>query len=412
MSGLGWTGYNGPLTPEDEVYVLDISKLKVGDIILTSSPWKAESFVIRGVTGGSFSHAILVLEPPDAMESANAGVVGYRLDRFCVRSPNNILVRRVKPTCSFDAKTLSKAAESLLGVPYADMNAITSIVDLIPVVERGDFFCSQLVSHCFLEAGVQICPGVRPAKTTPALLQRSTNLEGLPNEEMITKKLVKALAFVPDLLDGANEETPNETLNLKGQRAVAGIQAKFKACGLNVSSREQAMMAVQRALKDRAPYAAELDQALAAAYREIDISSVARNFLPPDDESNFMDLKIARAILSGRFKREAAEIQIEFYRSRLPIREKILGEREDFVLAERSAYFVTGAECTRLDLAAVSEILALHRKSYEVMSRTLKVLEAFVEHDGEPIQLESAFMSLLLPGLRELMDKHGRQLSF
>ena len=96
MGGLRWTDYNRPLTPEDEVYVLDISMLKGGDIILTSSPWKAESFVILTATGGDFSHAILVLEPPDAMESANAGVAKYRLDRFCVRSLDNILVRRVK----------------------------------------------------------------------------------------------------------------------------------------------------------------------------------------------------------------------------------------------------------------------------------------------------------------------------
>jgi hypothetical protein len=317
-------------------------------------------------------------------------------------------VRRVKPTYSFDAATLIKSAESLMGVPYASMNAITSIVGLIPAAERGDFFCSQLVSHCLLEADVQVCPGVRPTKITPALLQYSTILDDLINEDVLKKTTVKALGFVPDLLDGSNEQTPNETLNLKGQRAVDGLQAKFRAYGMNVSSREQAMMAIQRALLDRAPYAAELDQALAAAYREIDISNVARDFVGPEDESNFEDLRLARAILGGQFKREDAEIRIDFYQARLEIREKIIARREEFVLAERSAFFATGAESTRLHLAAESEILALHRKLYEVMSRALKVLEAFVEHDGEPIQLESTFVSLLLPGLRELMAKHRR----
>ena len=299
-----------------------------------------------------------------------------------------------------------------MGVPYADMNAITSIVDLIPIVERGDFFCSQLVAHCFLEAELPVCPGVRPEKTTPALLQYSTTLDDLMNENVLKKTTGKAMGFVPFLLDGSNEETPNESLNLKGQRAIDGLQAKFKAYGLNVFSREQAMTAVQRALMDRAPYAAELDKALAAAYREIDISRVARGFMPPDDESNFLDLKLARAILGGQFKKEDAQIQIDFYETRLRIKETILANREEFVLAERSAYFATGAECTRLHLAAESEVLALYRKSYEVevMQRTLKVLEAFVEHDGEPIQLEPTFVSLLLPGLRELMAKHGRQL--
>jgi hypothetical protein len=407
MSGSRWADYNRPLTPEDEVYVLDISMLKIGDIILTSSPGNAESAIIRAATGGDFSHAILVLAPPDAMESANAGVVEYRLDRFCVRSPDNILVRRVKPTYSFDAAALIQSAESLMGVPYAKMKALTSIVKFIPVTQRGDFFCSQLVSHCFLEAGLPLCPGVRTAKTTPALLQYSTTLDDLMNKDVLKKTMVKAMGFIPFLLDGSNAETPNEDLNLKGQRAVEGLQAKFEAYGLNVFSREQAMMAVQRALRDRAPHAAELDQALAAAYREIDISRVAREFLPPDDESNFEDLILARAILGGRFKKEDAEIQIGFYEARLKIKETIIARREEFVLAERSAYFATGAECTRLHLAAESEVLTLHRKSYEVMSRALKVLEALVDHEGEPIQLEPTFVSLLLPGLRELMAKHS-----
>ena len=165
-------------------------------------------------------------------------------------------------------------------------------------------------------------------------------------------------------------------------------------------------MAVQRAYLDRAPYATELDESLAGVYRELNIPDVFRKYQPPDDNINFMDLILARAILRGMLSREDAQPLIDFYETRLEIAANTLVNREAFVLAERGAFFATGAESTRLHLAAESEVLALHRRSYEVASRCMDVLKAFVEHDCDLGKLDPVFVSLLLPGVDELIARH------
>jgi hypothetical protein len=81
-----------------DCYLLRVERLHAGDIILTKSPGQAGSELIRAVTFSDYSHAILVLnvDPPYGIESSDYGVVKFRLDRFAVREPQNIAVRRVR----------------------------------------------------------------------------------------------------------------------------------------------------------------------------------------------------------------------------------------------------------------------------------------------------------------------------
>jgi hypothetical protein len=395
------------LGPEDEVYVLDISKLRTGDVILTASPGQIESIAIRLFTWAHFSHALLVTRPPDAMESADGGVIRFRLDRMCVRNPDSIAVLRVKAEYSFDAELLVKTAESQMGVPYADNDAVTTILPMIAPVDRGSFFCSQLVAYCLIAAGLEICPGIPPSKTTPADIKRSSRLRELDNDEVLKKMIVRNLGFSPYRLDAPNQQTLPDELNLKGQKAIEKIQEKFRLHGLEVFSREQAMMAVGRAWRDNKPYAEEIDRALADAYREIDIPGTIRSQNPADDPSNILDLILAREIAKGRFTKQDASFVIDFYEQRLEIAKDTLQDRQDFVVAERGAYLLTGSEATRLHLAAEVEVFNFHRQSFEISERVLMVLKLFAKHEGDPRELMPRYLMLLVPELNDLVARRG-----
>ena len=57
----------------ESVFALDASKLRPGDVILTSSPGQFGSNIIRLATGGDYSHAVLVVRPPTAWNQRTMG---------------------------------------------------------------------------------------------------------------------------------------------------------------------------------------------------------------------------------------------------------------------------------------------------------------------------------------------------
>ncbi len=130
----------------ERLYLFDVSKVLVGDVILTASPGCIVSDSIRMLTGSSFSHAILVCDHPYGTESSDHGVVKFRLDRFAVASPANILVQR--PTQAtlqrLNKKAMLDFAESAISHEYSTKEAIRALSESLEAKEKGKFFCSDV----------------------------------------------------------------------------------------------------------------------------------------------------------------------------------------------------------------------------------------------------------------------------
>lgn len=382
------------------LYVLDLSALLPGDVVLTASPGQFESEFIRIATRADFSHAILVVDLPNAMEAADVGVERFRLDNRAAQEPENIRVLRVKSEYSFDASKLIKCANSLMECGYADIDVCSSIFRFIPQFERGRFFCSQLVAHCFEEADLTIVKNATPLKTTPAMIADSMVFK--PVEGAVMKTTSAELTFTPRMFDSQNEMTPNQQLLLAGQRAMERVRPLFEKHGFEVFSRPMALMVLGNMLARRDSSASELDEALGSAYREMGIAEIGRRCFPAACDEFFIDLTIARGILLRQIGPDDARRLLTFYEAQLPEAERTLQERQSFIVAERGAFFTSGSETLRQQLAAEWDFEALHRRSFEAAGRAASVLEMFLKHQGSLQELEHLYRSLLFGDLATL----------
>jgi hypothetical protein len=376
-----------------DVYMLDMDKLLPGDIILTRSPGQFESAVIRAATWSNVSHAIMVVEPPYGIEAANSGVIRFRLDRFSARDPLNIKVLRVDPSHTYDQDILLKTADSLMGHAYADLGAFCSIAPLIPLVDRGRFFCSQLVAHCYNEAGFQLVPGLEPWKTTPEAIAVSPVCFVVA--DILKKVSLAELRFTPSYFDAPNEKSPNEKLEEALYAALQRITPIFARHGYEIFSRHDALMTLQRAFNEGKPETKELDSAIVDLYREAKVAEKVHSYMPADYDGFFVDLTTAHAILAGHVSREQAEQQALFYDRNLPTAEKTLSEREYFILVERAAFFVSGLEGMRQHLAAEWEVAVLHRKHIDAAKRARVLIELYLKNPAPFADLEDQYRHLL-----------------
>lgn len=388
----------------DTVYMLDISKLQAGDVILTKSPGHWESRFIRFFTLGKFSHALMMVEPPNAMESADYGVIRFRSDRMAVRSPDNIRVLRAKEEYDVNREMLVMTAESFMGNSYGLIDAILSIIPFVPQAEHGRLFCSMLVAECYLRAGLEILPGVDPIKTTPARIASSPIFDNITADVLVARDRTR-LPIDPSFFDDVNGMTPNEELTRMSQLAIEKIRPQFEAHGYNVPSREKAMIALGKAFLAQAPHAQELDQALAGVYRELDIASLtARNF-PPTSDTFFMDLRIATGILRGQLPKVHAHELYDYYDEQMQIAINTVAERQFDIEAERSAFFSTGSEAIQLHLVANMEVERVNRSWLQTLTRTLKLLEMYLQHGGTLPELEMQFRNYLFPQVMSHLEQ-------
>ena len=145
-------------------------------MLLTRAPGQAISKLIQSVTFSTFSHAILILEPPWAIESTKYGVVKFRLDRMIFKDPaNGCLLRAVaSKERTINVDSLIKFAESRITAPYAKKEVLLSVFRSMPRVEHGKYFCSQLVAEAYLNSGFGMIENLPPERITPAILAKSS----------------------------------------------------------------------------------------------------------------------------------------------------------------------------------------------------------------------------------------------
>lgn len=197
------------------VYLPDVSIMRPGDIMLTSNEISEDrlglktSALIRKLTRGSFSHALICSSPPTFVEAIGPGVSTLSLANCYVFAIKN--VRLLRYPDERIARRAAQLAQYEIGRSYSKARAAASVFPLhtLDRIEDHGIFCSALVAQVFLSAGGSLFDKTPVDRTTPATIEKMVGLADL------TKSAFRA-ALAPrnietmSSLDGDRAPTPSE----------------------------------------------------------------------------------------------------------------------------------------------------------------------------------------------------------
>lgn len=139
------------------MYILDISKMRPGDIILTAQS-AARSKFIRKVTGSDHSHAMLYVRRGSYIHSDGNGVHSGNTQRLIFEDEHQAKVLRME-SCPADAiEKVCEYARNKVGTQYSVPQAIKSAA-LRGTIAEGDQnrqFCSRLVAQAYEYGGMPL----------------------------------------------------------------------------------------------------------------------------------------------------------------------------------------------------------------------------------------------------------------
>ena len=197
------------------VFLPDVSLLRPGDIILTSTMESQDeraleiSRRVREAAGSRFSHVLICTSPPTFAEAGSDGVSSLSLANCFVHAIENLRVLR-HPDESV-AKGAASHAQRGVGREYSFRQATQSV---LPVgtgkATAGDdgTFCSAYVAQAFALAGAAEFAAVPIERTTPATIEKIGGLIDITDvifEPALAPRNVEAMTA----LDGDYAPTPS-----------------------------------------------------------------------------------------------------------------------------------------------------------------------------------------------------------
>ncbi|OEF75653.1 hypothetical protein A148_16620 [Vibrio splendidus 1F-157] len=138
-------------------YMLDLTKLELGDIILESGTTK-NSGIIKFWTDSEYSHAMLYVGNSIIHAMPN-GVYSKNPQRILVKSKNGLKVLRAKSRLNEKNKeVICNYARNLTGSIYNAVEAGASVVfnKVKKQAITSEQFCSRLVSQSYIQSGISL----------------------------------------------------------------------------------------------------------------------------------------------------------------------------------------------------------------------------------------------------------------
>ena len=196
------------------VFLPDVSQLRAGDIVLTSSVesrdahTRALSKRICDATGSRYSHVLICTSPPTLAEANSSGVSSLTLGNCFVHALENIRVLRHADDAI--ARNAAAVAQQRIGQEYSIRQALQSLSSDGVIRKNADdgTFCSALVAQAFRKAGAIEFQAVPVERTTPR------TFEGIGGLADVTKQIFHP-ALAPQnvermsALDGDYAPTPS-----------------------------------------------------------------------------------------------------------------------------------------------------------------------------------------------------------
>jgi len=218
-------------------YILNHSKLKEGDVILTKSA-NSTSLRIQKSAGSLFSHAIMFMGNHSFIESNIGGTNFFSTQRFYFANKEDVSLWRLKKPNAELVRKVVEAAKAFSFRGY-DLRAVISleaktnnVSEPIALAEwNKNLFCSQLIGVSYHLAGLDLFPNVNLDSFTLYHIENSPFLERVSYFlDVITEEEAKMLT-----LNGEEFELPENFLieqRIIGQKINKIIQAKYKEFGI------------------------------------------------------------------------------------------------------------------------------------------------------------------------------------
>lgn len=165
---------------EKQIFILDLSKMEKGDIILQRFPNEA-SRGIREKTGSEYSHAMLYMGNSSILHAnLKGGVAAINAQREGVENADDMVVLRLKEGVSCDMHQLIQYARRTVGTAYSLKEAIQVTSDKVSGYEidgatTNRQFCTKYVAMAYDAGGVKIVND--PTACTPQEILTSDKLE-------------------------------------------------------------------------------------------------------------------------------------------------------------------------------------------------------------------------------------------
>jgi len=135
------------------MFLLDRTKLKQGDILLTRSN-KKNSKLICKVTKSEFSHAILYVGETSYIHSDVDGVHSGNVQRLLIDEIGFVKVVRVKDNVVI--KAAINYARLQIGTSYSKISAANAYTKVFSKLDAKKQFCSRLVAKAYESAGIEL----------------------------------------------------------------------------------------------------------------------------------------------------------------------------------------------------------------------------------------------------------------
>lgn len=159
---------------EDSLKILRHERLKVGDIVLTTSG-RPESLAVRLATKSDISHAMLYVDTCSVIDATLKGVHSRNTQRLLFDDHRAVHVLRLKEAVSFaDVRAICEFVRQRIGTAYAKREVLRIPLGGSDVRSRKQF-CSRLVAQAFASRGFRVVAD--PNYCSPNDLLRSDLLE-------------------------------------------------------------------------------------------------------------------------------------------------------------------------------------------------------------------------------------------
>ncbi|NWA28569.1 hypothetical protein HX866_27135 [Pseudomonas gingeri] len=187
-------------------YIFDMSKIRVGDILLsTTENWR--STVIKSVTRSGFSHAaIFVHDGGVLIESVPLGVKLTSVLGRAVRDKESIKILRLREgTNNADMSRLAEIAKSHLYKKYSLKGALLCAAPFESYeLGANELFCSQLIAESYVEFGFPLSDSA-PQKISPGDILKSNRLIDV-SEEVLMEVVHDEMSGLSYIEDGAKDD--------------------------------------------------------------------------------------------------------------------------------------------------------------------------------------------------------------
>lgn len=184
-------------------YLLNVSQLRVGDIVLESGNTKFISGAIKNMTGSNYSHAMIYVGNT-IIHATSGGVFSKNPQRLIVGNIDDLKVLRCNHSVDdFLLHRITGNARSKVGSLYSVSEAIGVVVGLKNKTNKQ--FCSRLVAQSYAEVGISLV--CNPDFCSPEELNVSPLLYEVPN--CVRKATEADIEFAnrPDPMIKHQEET-------------------------------------------------------------------------------------------------------------------------------------------------------------------------------------------------------------